>query len=179
MQGKTLHLVQRLRGGGFAPVPDQSQFQMGIAAGGFIKQCILEDRYPADRWNHEGTVHINVQILNSQVFRSVTGLAPPMSPISAKTYADLGLPFYKIWEEKSTIEGGLLGVKSVKTINNTKRAKGKNDSSGSAKAKEGDGEEKVATNQPLVLLEPDGTPIRFRPVSELENELATTRVMQF
>lgn len=126
-------------------MPDQTEFQMGIAAGGFIKQCILGDCYPADRWNREGTVYINVQILNSQVFRSVTGLAPPKSPISAKTYADLGLPFYKIWEENTTIEGGLEGVKSLKSIDNIKKAKGNNSSSGLAKAEKGESKEKVAT----------------------------------
>lgn len=72
---------------------------MGVAPGGLIKQCILEDEYSAASWDSAHTITFNVQILNSEVFRQVAGMDPPETPVDAKTYSGLGLPFYKIYNE--------------------------------------------------------------------------------
>lgn len=90
---------------------------MGIAAGGMIKQVIKKDDISADRWNKERTMKIPVHILNSAAFRHVTGRDPPPSPIDATTYADAGLPFFKMYEEPSGITGDFATVKSVNEIN--------------------------------------------------------------
>ena len=153
---------------------------MGIAPGGFIKQCILEDHCPANSWDRHATIYFNVQILNSEIFQSVTGFPPPKSPISAKTYADLGLPYYDIWGETSSIKGDFEGIKSVKAIDKEKAAQEKQ---GSSNAMESEGaeaeEERNPPNQTVVLLKPDGTRLGFRPVSELERDMALKRSVQF
>ena len=153
--------------------------ELSVAPGGLIKQCILEDHFPADSWDSQATVFFNVQILNSKLFRSVTGLAPPKSPISAKTYADLGLPYYKIWDETSSVKGDFEGIKSVKAMDRMKAAQAKNEfltAMGFGKDEE---EERNPPTQSVVLLKPNGRYLGFRPVSELEREIASKRSGQF
>ena len=93
---------------------------MGVAPGGLIKQCILEDENPASIWEPDHTICFNVQILNSNVFCQVTGMDPPKTPISAATYAVEGLPFFQIYNETSNVEGDFGELKSVKQIDNNK-----------------------------------------------------------
>ena len=101
-----------LRGG--EDGPDPKEVAMGVAPGGLIKQCILSDTNPASIWERDSTICFNVHILNSDMFQQVTGKAPPSTPVSAETYADEGLPFYKIYGETSTIKGDFNSIKSVK-----------------------------------------------------------------
>ena len=64
------------------------------------------------------------------MFQQVTGKAPPSTPISAKTYADQGLPFYKIYGETSSIKGDFNGIKSVKELDKIKNENGKRENEG-------------------------------------------------
>ena len=90
---------------------------MGIGAGGHISQSICKDNGSADAWHKEALVVFNVQMLNAAVFKNVTGLQPPASPINAATYAQYGFPFFKLVDEKpSGIGGGFENVKSVNEI---------------------------------------------------------------
>jgi ubiquitin len=104
----TPHLVLRLRGGGpWAP-------EMGIGAGGSIRQTTVKDPYEPHVWDPDGATIFNIQILNYAVFESVTGMEPPESPITARTYAEHGFPHYEIYNEQpSGIKGDFSGVKSV------------------------------------------------------------------
>ena len=112
----------RLRGGGGPTFKDTA---LGVAPGGLIKQCILEDTNPATIWERDRAICFNVQILNSTTFQQVTGKAPPSTPITAKTYADQGLPFYKIYGENSTIKGDFNDIKSIKELDKVKNDNGK------------------------------------------------------
>ena len=152
---------------------------MNVAPGGRIKQCILKDDYPAESWDRQATIYFNVQILNSELFRSVTGLAPPKTPISAKTYLDLGLPYYQIWEETSSVKGDFKGIKSVKAIDKVKAAQAKNESLMAMESGEAEEEERNPPEQSVILLKPDGMLLGFRPVSELDREIASKRSVQF
>lgn len=105
-------MVLRLRGGGgFLP------HQMAIAAGGSIRQTIRRDPYRSYDWHKDAVIVFNVQILNSDVFESITGLEPPPSPITAQTYAELGLPFFTIEDKASGISGAFDKVQSVAEVN--------------------------------------------------------------
>ena len=118
----------RLRGGGGGPCPED--VALGVAPGGLIKQCILEDTNPATIWERDRTVSFNVQILNSDMFQQITGKPPPSTPISAKTYRNHGLPFIKIYGEKSTIKGDFDGIKSVKQLDKITNNNGKREHKG-------------------------------------------------
>lgn len=123
-------------GGGYGRPPHISKdVAMGVAPGGFIKQCVLEDTNLATIWERDHTICFNVQILNSAMFQQVTGTAPPSTPISAKAYADQGLPFYKIYGETSTVKGDFDGIKSVKQLDNIKNENGKRKNEGNSALK--------------------------------------------
>ena len=106
-----------------------------------------------------------MQILNSQTFREVTGRDPPDTPISAATYAKHGLPFFQIYNEESTVKGDFEGVKSVNAMDK-------------AKGKQG-GDDESSYKNPVVLLDPDGVKMGFRPVAELRDELQKMNAVQF
>lgn len=147
--------------------------ELGVAAGGYIKQCILPDPNPASIWERDQTIYFNVQILNSAAFQKITGLEPPKTPISAATYASHGLPFFKIYNEGSGIEGNLANIKSVKAIDKFK-AKG-----GSKQAYGTDHEDDLTYKHPIVMLDSKGIKMGFRPLSELESELSSMNAVRF
>jgi hypothetical protein len=41
-----------------------------------------------------------VHIVNSQQFRELTGEEPPPTPVSAQTYAEHGLPWFELYDER-------------------------------------------------------------------------------
>lgn len=89
---------------------------MGIAMGGKIEQAIQKDFEDPNSWLKGHTMIIPVQILNSTAFRQVTGVDPPPCPIDASTYAERGLPFFKLWEEPSSVAGDFEAVRSVREL---------------------------------------------------------------
>ncbi len=162
----SLHLV----GGGDGPPPGESEF--GIAAGGLIKQCVLEDKYPESIWDTDRALFFNVQILNSERFQQVTGRAPPATPISAKTYASQGLPFFDIYNESSKVKGDFESVKSVVAVDKEKAGN---------KRSHDDMADELPIATPVVLLDSDGTheSVRFKPVKVLQAELRAMNHAQF
>lgn len=86
--------------------------EIGIAAGGFIKQAIIEESLKCE-WDSTQTKAFDVQILNSQHFQAVTGFLPPPSCVTAQTCADYGYPFYSMSEEPTVVAGNFTSVKSI------------------------------------------------------------------
>ncbi|CAG1962705.1 unnamed protein product [Fusarium graminearum] len=107
-----LDVCEQRVGGGYPPMKE-----MNIATGGLIKQVIV----PLKQNDYKKSVPVtfNVQFLNSVSFERVTGKKPPRSPITAKSYADCGYPFYSIYEEPTTISGAFDGLRSVAQIDQT------------------------------------------------------------
>lgn len=99
----------------------------------------------------------------------MTGVDPPETPISAATYASQGLPFYKIYNKTSTIKGDFGDIKSVKALD---KAKASNEDRGAK-------HEEPSYKNPVIMLNPDGARMQFRPVSELEAELLKMKNVQF
>ena len=170
VQEATICLAPRLRGGCGAPE------ELSVAPGGLIRQCILEDNYPATIWERERIICFNVQILNSTLFRQVTGIEPPETSISAATYAARNLPYFKIYNETSSIKGDFQGVKSVKEID---KAKAQEWNLGMPGEDEEPEYPQPPTRNPVILLNPQGIHMAFRPVSELKEELRRMNAVQF
>ena len=147
--------------------------ELGVAAGGLIKQWILPDTNPASIWQRDRTVCFNVQILNSAAFHQITGTNPPESPISAATYASEGLPFFAIYNETSDIKGDFGAVKSVKALDKDKAKDGKK------YGRDRNDDDELTYKNPIVVLNPEGTQIGFRPVSELEEALSNMNAVRF
>ncbi|KAF7554773.1 hypothetical protein G7Z17_g2655 [Cylindrodendrum hubeiense] len=89
---------------------------LGIGAGGTIIQHIERDTYDPAIWDVGNSKILNIQIIDSTTFRSVTGLDPPKSPISAKTYQEMGLPFFQLWRDEAKEDGVAGSWKSIKGV---------------------------------------------------------------
>ena len=90
--------------------------EMGLAAGGKMRQKIYPDEHGIDTWDQESSARSYVHIVNSMMFREITGLEPPPTPITAKHYTDYGLPWFDLYDEKrGDVEPSstLAGVKST------------------------------------------------------------------
>lgn len=73
--------------------------EMGIAAGGMIKQQILEDEYGIHSWDESARIALNIHIVNSEVFSEITGQPTPPSPVTATAYLQMGIPWFQHYEE--------------------------------------------------------------------------------
>lgn len=96
--------------------PSGPGWDMGIAPGGNIKQHIVKDLYP-EQWDWMEARLVNIQILNSVAFESVTGMQPPASPISAEDYVAAGIPMFHYQEETTlSLESTITTLSSVAAI---------------------------------------------------------------
>jgi hypothetical protein len=90
---------------------------MGLAAGGKMKQAIYPDPHGIDTWDQGNNGEIFVHIVNSELYREITGLEPPPTPVDAHAYTEHGYPWFALYDEqKGDIAPSdvLAGVKSVK-----------------------------------------------------------------
>lgn len=101
----------------------RSSGQMGLAAGGRMDQKVYPDPYGVTTWDLGAGVRVFVHLVNSELWRDITGEAPPPTPVTARSYAEAGLPWFDLYDEAApTISptGKLAGVKSVKQIDQSK-----------------------------------------------------------
>jgi len=97
--------------------------QMGLSAGGCMDQKIYPDQYGIDTWDLGAGARVFVHLVNSELWREITGEAPPPTPVTARSYAEAGLPWFDLYDEAApTISptSKLAGVKSVKQIDQAK-----------------------------------------------------------
>lgn len=102
---------------------DEGGAEMGLAAGGKMKQKIYSDPHGIETWDLENFGRVYVHIVNSMMFREITGREPPATPVSAKTYAASGLPWFDLYDEgvaNIPASQALQAVKSVKEIDHDK-----------------------------------------------------------
>jgi hypothetical protein len=92
---------------------------MGLAAGGRMKQSIYPDPHGVETWAEASSSRVFVHIVNSVLWREITGEEPPASPVTARDYANHGLPWFELYDEQLGALAGsdtLEGVKSVKQL---------------------------------------------------------------
>lgn len=65
-----------------------------------------------------------MRIVNSQVYRDITGRAAPESPISARTYTEHGLPWFDLYDEHLGDVGGSDILGAVETVKEIDKKKG-------------------------------------------------------
>jgi hypothetical protein len=91
--------------------------EMGVAAGGKMKQNIYPDPYGVDTWDQENFGSLDVYILDSNMYYKLTGEPSPATPISAQTYQSFQLPWFDLYDEDKgdlSPTERLTGLKSVK-----------------------------------------------------------------
>jgi hypothetical protein len=90
---------------------------MGLSAGGRMRQSIYPDPHGLETWDAKNTSRSFVHIVDSELWREITGEAAPSTPVTAKEYERAGLPWFELYDEHlGTLEGSdtLRRVKSVK-----------------------------------------------------------------
>jgi len=97
---------------------------MGLGAGGRMRQKIYPDPHGIDTWEPERGGHVTVHIVNSAQFRELTGLAPPSTPVSARTYTEHGLPWFDLYDEAEPHVAAPDRLRDVTTIADRDRSRG-------------------------------------------------------
>lgn len=106
-----------------APAARKSAGSMGLAAGGRMKQKIYPDPYGVSVWNPDHSARVFVHIVNSELWREITGEEPPATPVTARTYALHHLPWFDLYDEAvPTLSPSpvLSKVKSIKELDEQK-----------------------------------------------------------
>ncbi|MBA3327658.1 MAG: hypothetical protein H0T43_05090, partial [Solirubrobacterales bacterium] len=89
--------------------------EMGLGAGGRMRQEIYPDDHGLDTWDLERATLVEIALCNSLAWSELTGEAPPPTPINAATYTKFGLPWFERYAEGRDIPASkkLAGVRSV------------------------------------------------------------------
>jgi hypothetical protein len=93
--------------------------QMGLAAGGRMEQKIYPDPHGLVCWDRDNTARVFVHIVNTELWREITGERPPETPVTAREYRRHGLPWFELYDEQlPALEGSekLRGVKGVRAL---------------------------------------------------------------
>ncbi len=100
---------------------------MGIGAGGRMKQQVFEDPYGKDEWCMgaiKTTRRCFVHLANSLAWESITDEKPPETPITAAAYEHYGLPWFDYYSDEFQAKKGTKKLKDIKTIKDQAAAKG-------------------------------------------------------
>lgn len=89
--------------------------EMGLEAGGRIKQKIYPDPYGIDVWDQQNSETVYVYLINSEQYRDICGLEPPSTPVSAETYAEYGLPWFDLYDESMSDVAAPKNLSELKT----------------------------------------------------------------
>ncbi len=71
--------------------------EMGIGAGGAMRQEIYDDERPVSDYELNGT-RIFVHLCSASQWRTITGEEPPVTPVSARAYTEAGLPWFDYYD---------------------------------------------------------------------------------
>jgi len=97
--------------------------EMGLGAGGKMKQAVYKDRFELADWDLAHGSRCFVHIVNSLVWRAVTGQHPPTTPPTAKQYTKAGLPWFAYYDETAPLDGSSV-LQNVKSVADLGKAKG-------------------------------------------------------
>jgi hypothetical protein len=93
--------------------------ELGLAAGGRMRQHIYPDPYGIDTWDQDDHGRVFVHIVNSREWTRITGEPLPSTPVGVRSYIDAGLPWFDLYDDHlGDIEpsGALAMVKSVDEV---------------------------------------------------------------
>jgi hypothetical protein len=106
------------------PAPDSAAgAEMGLGAGGVMRQRIYADPYGLDSWDQDNARRLFVHIANAEMFTEITGVAPPPTPVTAKSYTDAGLPWFDLYDADKQYLGGSEVLEDVWSLEELDEAK--------------------------------------------------------
>jgi hypothetical protein len=74
--------------------------ELGMGAGGWIKQRIYPDPFGLQAWNQDNRSSFWVHLLDSEAYSRLTGEQAPAPVIDAATYARFGLPWFEVYDQE-------------------------------------------------------------------------------
>lgn len=89
---------------------------MGLGAGGTMEQKVYPDPHGIHSWDRKSTGRVFVHIVNSALWREITGERAPETPITAKEYARYGFPWFELYDENLSTLKGTRKLKDVKSV---------------------------------------------------------------
>lgn len=104
--------------------PSTRNADMGIAAGGTIHQQIYPDLYGVSTWDSDCRKVITIRLVNSAVYKIITGFDPPPSPVTIESYQNAGFPWYSYFNEDLTSVHGSKVLGKVQSIGQIDRRRG-------------------------------------------------------
>jgi hypothetical protein len=94
----------------------ECRMDMGLGMGGQMRQEIYVDERSFDDWDQSQRARCFVHLMNSLLWRSVTGAEPPPTPVTAAEYTRAGLPWFEYYAaDEQALAGSakLAGLKSI------------------------------------------------------------------
>ena len=95
----------------------QASSEMGLGAGGRMRQEIYEDDYGLDTWERKPAATVEVTMLEAHAFAERFGVPVPPTPVDAATYTEHGLPWFDLYDPVRRAipkTDRLAGVRSVR-----------------------------------------------------------------
>jgi len=97
---------------------------MGLAPGGRMRQEIYTDHFDMDVWDLRSSSRCFVHLVNSLAWRSITGDSPPTAPLTSKSYAKAGIPWFDYYAEGQTAVPGSGVLSQLKSVMQMGKHKG-------------------------------------------------------
>lgn len=105
-----------------APAPCYED--MGLGAGGKIRQEVYKDEYGIDSWDFKKSTRVCVHTCNAMMWRAVTGENPPHPPLTAKEYARYRIPWFDFYRDDLTALAETKELAGAKSIGEVAMEKG-------------------------------------------------------
>ena len=106
--------------------------EMGLGAGGRMKQKIYPDKYGQPTWDQDNFGRVFIHIANSLMYKEITGEDPPPTIVSAQTYTMHGLPWFDLYDEDMGDVDPSKTLATVKSVDELAKEKGNLDVTGDA-----------------------------------------------
>jgi hypothetical protein len=134
-----------------APSAPMAGAEMGLGAGGKMRQKIYPDKHGLDTWDVENYGRVYVHIVNSMMYREITGKEPPKTPISAKTYTQHGFPWFDLYDEQEQDIPKSTTLSQIKTIKEMDQEKGFSPQQDDTPIEVSDSQVKVLKSDPTLV----------------------------
>lgn len=96
----------------------------GLSPGGRMRQSIRDDHHGLDAWDQRHASRCFVTIVNSAQWMAVTRERPPTNPPSAKTYTEMGLPWFDYYDGDAEAVAGAEKLKTLASVAQVAENKG-------------------------------------------------------
>lgn len=90
--------------------------EMGLAAGGTMKQKVMKDPYGIETWEIDAGISVQVHLVDIKTWCQITGEQPPKTPVNAALYTKMGYPWFDLYEEHLTDRKSSEILKSVLSV---------------------------------------------------------------